>query len=131
MVKRKLNALIFINAKKNWLERLAQLVYMLEKSDNELTTAKRSLEEATPRIEWLKKIDSIQEIRDTYISLCNSEQYCINATKDISEIKAACEAKKAELEETKKSPYNKNPEGFCISECKIDVCGWSEGFVAW
>ena len=41
------------------------------------------------------------------------------------------EAKKSELEETKKSPYNKNPEGFCISECKIDVCGWSEGFVLW
>ena len=43
-----------INAKKSWLERLAQLVYMLEKSDKELTTAKRSMEEATPRIEWLK-----------------------------------------------------------------------------
>lgn len=110
-----------INAKKSWLERLAQLVYMLEKSDNELTTAKRSLEEATPRIEWLKKIDSIQDIRDTYISLCNSEQYCINATKDISEIKAACEAKKAELTKAEESSANATEHQEKINREWLDV----------
>lgn len=110
-----------LNAKRNWLERLAQLVYMLEKSDKELTTAKYSLEEAMPRIEWLKSIDSVQDIRDTYISLCNSEQYCINATKDISAIKAMCEAKKAELAKAEESSENANTRRDKINKEWLDV----------
>ena len=110
-----------INVKKNWLERLEQFVSMLEKSDSELTVAKRSLEEAMPRIEWLNKIDSVQEIRDTYISLCNSDQYCINATKEISAIKAECEAKKAELAKAEESSANAAQHQDKINKEWLDV----------
>lgn len=29
------------------------------------------------------------------------------------------------------SPYCDYPEGFCIADCKINICGWSEGFTPW
>lgn len=36
------------------------------------------------------------------------------------------------LEEKKRfSPYRDYPEGFCIADCKINICGWSEGFTPW
>ena len=83
--------------KRNWLERLAQLLGLLEKSNNELATAKHSLEEATPRIEWLKRVDSVQDIRDTYISLHNSEQLCKNSENEIVLIKEELGKKNTEL----------------------------------
>lgn len=83
--------------KKNWLEHLVELSKMLEISNNELSIAKSSLEDATPRIEWLKRIDSVQDIRDSYTSLCNSELLCTNTVQEISLIKEAIDAKNAEL----------------------------------
>ena len=37
--------------------------------------------------------------------------------------------KRAKLEQ--QHPYSENVEGFLISECKINVCGWTEGFTKW
>ena len=41
------------------------------------------------------------------------------------------EAHKVQTKNSTKHPYNDFPEGFCIAECKVDLIGWSEGFLSW
>ena len=41
------------------------------------------------------------------------------------------EAQKIKTEKEKILPYCEIPEGFMISECKVDLVGWTEGFVPW
>ena len=38
------------------------------------------------------------------------------------------EAEKVLLEKLKLHPYIEYPDGFLIADCKVDVCGWTEGF---
>ena len=38
------------------------------------------------------------------------------------------EAETNRIKRITQSPYNQTPAGFLISECKVDLCGWSEGF---
>ena len=83
--------------KKNWLERMAQLQDMLQVSDKEISAAKQDLEVAAPRIDLLKRIDSVQDIRDIYTSLCRSEQQCSIATKEIVKLEAECNTQKAKF----------------------------------
>ena len=83
--------------KKNWLERLTQLQKMLEISGDEFAKAKQALEDATPQTEWLKRFDSVQEIRDKYISLCDSEAFCIKSGKEIVSIKEKLEILNVDL----------------------------------
>ena len=39
------------------------------------------------------------------------------------------EALAVKMQNENKFPYNQYPDGFLISECKADICGWQEGFV--
>ena len=41
------------------------------------------------------------------------------------------QAEKVKEEKMKMYPYRKNPDGFLIAESKVDLCGWTEGFVNW
>ena len=41
------------------------------------------------------------------------------------------EAKKEYLKNLKKHPFSSFSEGFLISEQKVDVCGWNDGFSPW
>lgn len=41
------------------------------------------------------------------------------------------EAKKNQDKYFGTPPYNEYPEGFCITECKVDLIGWTEGFSSW
>lgn len=38
------------------------------------------------------------------------------------------EAQKAKLEKSRQQPYINLPDGFLIDECKVDLCGWTDGF---
>lgn len=62
--------------KKNWLERSAHLDILLQNALLEHTNAVKAFEDAAQRIEQLACIDSVQGVRDSYTSLCNSEQAC-------------------------------------------------------
>ena len=106
--------------KKNWAERLVQLQEMLEKSDKELAAAKKTLEDTAPRIEWLRRIDSVQDIRDKYTSMRNAEELCSNAAKEIAAIKEALDTKNTEL-----SKANKNTEA-AVANQKLLNKEWLE-----
>ena len=41
------------------------------------------------------------------------------------------EAERVKEEMAAIAPYNKLPDGFCISDCKVDIAGWLEGFRSW
>ncbi|MBE6644871.1 MAG: hypothetical protein E7612_05770 [Ruminococcaceae bacterium] len=41
------------------------------------------------------------------------------------------EAQKIQLKKSKQKPYINYPDCFLIAECKIDLCGWTEGFSTW
>lgn len=89
--------------KKNWLDQSAQLLSLQNESDIQLATARKELEDAAPRIENLKRIDSVQDIRDQYTSLCNSVSFCKNAIEEISSIKKMLEAQEKELAKAKEN----------------------------
>ena len=41
------------------------------------------------------------------------------------------EAEQVKKSNEKLSPFKYFPNDFCISECKVDVYGWQEGFTSW
>ena len=41
------------------------------------------------------------------------------------------EAENAKTYHAMLHPYSDYPDEFCISECKVDMLGWTEGFVPW
>lgn len=107
--------------KKNWLERMEQLLQMLEISDNELNSAKQALKDATPRAEWLKRIDSVQEIRDKYTSLCNSETFCSNSEKEILQINENLNSTNIELAKANECTANATAQQEQINKEWLEV----------
>ena len=86
-----------VATKKNWLERMTQQQDMLAISDKEISDAKQDLEEAAPHIELLKRIDSVQDVRDKYTSLCRAEQQCSIVTKEIGKLETEYNIQKVEF----------------------------------
>ncbi len=83
--------------KKNWLERSTLLAGLLVKAIEEHTAALKALEDAAPRIVQLAEIDSVQEIRDSYTSLCNTERACETGAKEIEHLLKELTAHNEEL----------------------------------
>lgn len=83
--------------KKNWLVRSAQLNAMLEQALQGCVAATQALNEAQPRIEELACIDSVQNIRDSYMSLCNTELACKNCENEIKHLQAELVERNNEL----------------------------------
>lgn len=69
--------------KKNWLERSVQLNTMLAKAIEEHAASMQALTDSAPRISQLAEIDSVQEMRDDYTMLCDTERACENGAKEI------------------------------------------------
>lgn len=89
--------------KKNWLERSAQLDIMLEQAVQEHSAATKAQNDALPRIEELACIDSVQNIRDSYTSLCNSEQACRDCEEAIKLLQAELVERNKELDEASRN----------------------------
>ena len=83
--------------KKNWLERSVQLNGMLAKAVEEHAASVQALKDAAPRIALLAEIDSVQDIRDCYTSLCDAERVCEEGVKDIEQLQKELAARNDEL----------------------------------
>lgn len=69
-----------LKEKENWLTRLATLNEQIGLAEKDLSTARERLVDAQPEIEKLRLIDSVQQIRDDYMSLRDIKQEYSNAT---------------------------------------------------
>lgn len=65
-----------LTAEKQWIERHTQLEKELLKAEEENNAALHSLEQNRPIAERLARIDSVQEIRDTYLQMTVSRKLC-------------------------------------------------------
>ncbi len=66
-----------LTAKINWINEEALLMSGVNQAEQQLVNAQRTIEEAKPRYDFLLKTDSVQEIRDVYIELKNSQRQLI------------------------------------------------------
>lgn len=41
------------------------------------------------------------------------------------------EARGVQFDKIIQTPYSEHPEGFCIADVRVDLCGWKEGFSSW
>lgn len=87
-----------ITAKIDWIKRLEQLSADLLLAENELSMAKEKQQASQPVAERVKKIDSIQDIRDSYTTLQSTERLIGNAVKEIALSREGLTGKKAELD---------------------------------
>lgn len=83
--------------KKNWLERSVQLKGMLAKAVEEHTSSVQALKDAASRIGLLAEIDSVQEMRDSYTTLCDTERACENGSKEIEQLQKEFNLRNEEL----------------------------------
>lgn len=87
-----------ITAKIDWIRRLEQLTTHLQLAENELSMAKEKQLASMPVAERLKKIDSIQDIRDSYTTLQSTERQICNAIKEVALSGEELAGKKSELD---------------------------------
>lgn len=86
-----------LTAKKNWLERNRLLTTELSEATLELNIANEALNSAAGLIVMLQKVDSLQEIRDTYASFCHSERVYSDSERDITVLKEEIKKHDSEL----------------------------------
>ena len=74
-------------AEKQWLERHSQLLQELRRAEEENNAALHSLEQNRPIAERLARIDSVQEIRDTYMQMTGTGKLCEENSKMLVALK--------------------------------------------
>lgn len=92
-----------LKAKLEWLARLAAINMQLAQAQKEVTETKQRLEKAAPEIEKLRLIDSVQPIRDVYMTLRDTALQQGNDKEQLAVYEKQLEAKNEGYEKARKS----------------------------
>jgi hypothetical protein len=85
-----------LNQKIGWIKQEQELVKEVSQAQTLLGEAKTAIEAAKPRYEYVARVDEVQEIRDVYNELQNSQKQC-TAYRNSLQTKLQDEKKNAEL----------------------------------
>jgi len=85
-----------LNQKIGWIKQEQELVKEVSQAQTLLGEAKTAIEAAKPRYEYVSRVDEVQEIRDVYNELQNSQKQC-TAYRNSLQTKLQDEKKNAEL----------------------------------
>ena len=77
--------LLLIERKLSWIKQEEQLQQEIKEAKESLVSIQQKIEEATPRYEYMDKLDASSEIRDSYIELNNKKGFVKKASLDLSQ----------------------------------------------
>lgn len=72
-----------LNTKIKWIADERDLHSRLQQSEQTLLDAKKAIEEARPRYDYLAQVDSVQEIRDNFNALKNTQKELLEKTQEL------------------------------------------------